>query len=234
MANACDKPKKENDKKPEKSTKTVFMMGFLGANSKSEWYIDSGATQHMTPHSDLLENKKSDFDKITAANGAKIDVTGTGDGNFTFGDGNVKVNNVMHVPDLAVNLLSVSQIVKNGNTVVFDSEGCSVYNKDKEMVLSCKTAGGVYRVDVDNKKCFVAGKGTSALTWHRRLGYANYQLMKKIRSGAVDGVHFKDDESEISQCESCAKAKQTKLPFKLSETNTNDILELIHSDLMWP
>lgn len=138
MANACDKPKKENDKKPEKSTKTVFMMGFLGANSKSEWYIDSGATQHMTPHSDLLENKKSDFDKITAANGAKIDVTGTGDGNFTFGDGNVKVNNVMHVPDLAVNLLSVSQIVKNGNTVVFDSEGCSVYIKIKKWCFRAK------------------------------------------------------------------------------------------------
>lgn len=60
----------------------------------------------------MIENKKSDSDKITAANGAKISVTGYGDGKMTFGNGNVNVKGVMHVPDLAVNLLSVSQIVK--------------------------------------------------------------------------------------------------------------------------
>lgn len=39
---ACDQPKAE--KKTEKSTKVAFMMGFLGAINKAEWYIDSGAS----------------------------------------------------------------------------------------------------------------------------------------------------------------------------------------------
>lgn len=232
LANACDQPKKE--KRAEKSAKTAFMMGFLGTNNKKEWYIDSGATSHMTPHADLVENKISESDKITAANGEKINVTGIGNGKMTFGDGNVLVKSVMHVPDLAVNLLSVSQIVKNGNSVVFDSDGCSIYNQKREKVLSVKTIGGVYRVNADDEKCFLAKNQTSALTWHRRLGHANYQVMKTMRAGAVDGVMFNDDETEITQCEICAKGKQTKLPFKTSETESNDILELIHSDLMGP
>lgn len=234
LANACDQPKKE--KKKENNAKAAFMMGFLGTNNKKEWYIDSGATRHMTPYDDLIDNKKSESDKITAANGAKIDVTGIGKGKMTFGDGYVSVKNVMHVPDLAVNLLSVSQIVKGGNSVLFNSDGCTVYNDKSEKVLSCKTTGGVYRINSDDNenKCFMAKNKVSALTWHRRLGHANYQVMKKMRAGAVHGVSFEDDDSDISQCEICAKGKQAKLPFKDSKTESNDILELIHSDLMGP
>lgn len=232
LANACDQPKRE--KKNEKSANAAFMMGFLSTNEKKAWYIDSGATSHMTPHDDLVENRKSESDKITAANGARIDVTGTGAGKMTFGDGKIAVKNVMHVPDLAVNLLSVSQIVKRGNSVVFNSEGCSVYNNDDEKVLWCKERGGVYCVNSDDEKCFLMNKQISALTWHRRLGHANYQVMKRMRAGAVEGVMFSDDETEISQCEICAKGKQTKLPFKRSETESSDVLQLVHSDLMGP
>lgn len=232
FANQCDKPKVE--KKTEKSAKAAFMMGFLSTNNKKEWYIDSGATRHMTPYDDLIANKKSDSDKITATNGAKIGFTGYGDGKMTFGNGNVNVKGVMHVPDLAVNLLSVSQIVKNGNIVVFDSSGCSVFNNKNEKVISCKNSGGIYRIDSDDEKCFLAKGQTSALTWHRRLGHANYQVMKRMHAGAVVGVTFDDDDSEITQCEVCAKGKQTKKPFKLSETESSEILELIHSDLMGP
>lgn len=136
LANACDQPKQDKKTdKSDKSARVAFMMGFLGANNKEEWYIDSGASRHMTPCAELLENKRSESDKITAANGAKIEITGTGDGKVSFGDANVKVKSIIHVPELAVNLLSVSQIVQNGNTVFFNTDGCSVYNTENERVL---------------------------------------------------------------------------------------------------
>lgn len=60
LANACDQPKKEKKKdKNEKNANAAFMVGFLGASNKKEWYIDSGATRHMTPHHDLIEEKKA-------------------------------------------------------------------------------------------------------------------------------------------------------------------------------
>lgn len=58
----------------------------------------------MIQHEDLLENKQSDSDKIAAAIGAQINITGTGNGRVTFGDGNIEVKRIMHVPDLTVKL----------------------------------------------------------------------------------------------------------------------------------
>lgn len=110
------------------------MMGFLSHSTKNHWYIDSGATQHMTSYGDLLDNKIDRKDKVTAANGEKINIIGVGDGRVTFNGGVIKLKKVMHVPGLAVNLLSVSQIVQNGNTVVFDARGCSVYNDQNNKV----------------------------------------------------------------------------------------------------
>lgn len=227
LANACDQPKKA--KPTEKSARAAFMMalsstdecneseddeseaqirGFLGTNNKNVWFVDSGGSRHVTPYSDFIGNRNNEKDKITAANGENLKITGTGDGKVTFANGNVSVQRIMHVPDLAVNLLSVSQIVKSGNTVVFDSEGCSIYNNDNKCVLFCKEKGGVYAVEADDKKCFIAAHTTSAYTWHRRLGHANYSVMKKMRAGAVEGVNFKDDDSKIENCETCSKAKK--------------------------
>lgn len=53
--------------------------------------------------------------------------------------------------------------------------------------------------------------------------------MKRMRAGAVIGVTFDDNDSGITQCEVCAKGKQTKRPFKPSETESSEILELIYT-----
>lgn len=255
LANACDKPKVEKkNEKDEKSAKAAFMIclengsvsdenedsekeplvGFHSANCKEEWYIDSGSSRHMTPHADLLEGKSGNTEKITAANGVKMSITGTGDGRVTFGNGNVKVKSIMHVPELAVNLLSVSQIVQNGNTVIFNSDGCTIYNAKNERLLFSRPKGGVYRVEADNMKCFLAMNAASAYDWHRRLGHASYQVMKKMRAGAVDGVNFADGDGQIYNCEICAKGKQIKKPFSASQSESTEILQLIHSDVMGP
>lgn len=146
----------------------------------------------------------------------------------------MKLNNIMHVPLLVVNLLSVSQIVQNGNIVIFNKEGCSIYNVSKDRVFFCKATSGVYKVEADNEKCLLASGEASAFTWHRRLGHASYPIMKKMRAGAVNGIKFVDDDFDIKNCETCAKGKQIKLPFKQSETESTEVLQLIHSDLMGP
>lgn len=71
--------------------------------------------------------------------------------------------------------------------------------------------------------------------WHRALGHASYSTMEKLKNGLVDGIAFeKTDESEIKNCTVCAEGKQNRLPFKERSRESNDILQLIHSDLMGP
>lgn len=99
----------------------------LSVNCENEWYVDSGASSHMTPNKALLSNQNyADIKDICAANSSRMKVNGFGEATFQVNDGEVKINDVLHVPDLAVNLLSVHKIVSKGNTVVFNDAQFSI------------------------------------------------------------------------------------------------------------
>ena len=53
---------------------------------------------------------------ITVVNGIEHDIT---------------VSNVLCIPNLATNLLSVSHLIENGNSVVFKENSCYICNRQK-------------------------------------------------------------------------------------------------------
>lgn len=231
LANKCDK-KRENDDTGK--AKVAFSATFTG-NQQNVWYVDSGASSHMTPHAKLLKDMKSvNVSHIVSANNAKMMVKSAGNAILNLNKTEIEVADVLHVPELAANLLSVCSIVEKGNSMLFDANGCTIKNDKNEIVATCKPKNGVYKFHGADGVCLLSKEKTSALTWHRRLGHINFQSMKKMRDGAVDGINFADDDTEIKKCETCAYGKQHRQPFKSSETQTSNILEIIHSDLMGP
>lgn len=58
-----------------------------------------------------------------------------------------RVNDVLLVPDLTVNLLSISQICKNGFKVIFDSKSCQVINQDGDVFATGTQVNGLYAFD---------------------------------------------------------------------------------------
>lgn len=89
-------------------------MSFSAASTKStgEWFIDSGGSKHMTHEVQRLTNlRPSEVNKITIANNDVMKVKNVGDTILQLADSEIKMHDVLHVPDLGVNLLSVSQIV---------------------------------------------------------------------------------------------------------------------------
>lgn len=58
-----------------------------------EWYIDSGASRHMTPYKTLIGNLESTaLTKISTANNYKIDVSGIGDVKIRLNDEHIDIN----------------------------------------------------------------------------------------------------------------------------------------------
>lgn len=143
----------------------------------------------------------------------------------------VTLNNVLHVPDLGVNLLSVSKIVEKGNTVFFNSNGCTIKNTEGKVVAQVKADKGVYKLSEKSENCMMA---YDSYTWHRRLGHLNFNSLKRMRDGAVMGVNFKDNGTKIQNCEICCQGKMCSYPFSSSETKTRNILEVVHSDISGP
>ncbi|XP_019229657.1 PREDICTED: uncharacterized protein LOC109210660 [Nicotiana attenuata] len=75
--------------------------------------------------------------------------------------------------------------------------------------------------------CMTSEHSESSALWHRRLGHAPIDVIKKHTTlSSLKDYH--------THCTVCPLAKQTKLPYKLSTTTSNAIFELIHCDVWGP
>ncbi|KAJ6636922.1 Ankyrin repeat domain-containing protein 50 [Pseudolycoriella hygida] len=122
--------------------------------NKNDWYIDSVASSTMTPYGDIVNNKaKCSVKHITTADDSTMKVNCVGSVNLNVSNSCIEARDVLHVPQLSVNLLSVAKIVKSGNTVIFDVNGCRIFDRQNEIVVQCKEKDGVYKIITDNYRC---------------------------------------------------------------------------------
>lgn len=125
----------------------------MGHNN-DDWYIDSGVTAHMTPQRNLLKNSKTPANcEVIVADNSRLKVDCAGDINLQLAKGsdcaNVTVNDVLCIPDLCTNLLSVSQMIKRGKSVVFNRDGCTIYNAENDVVATASMVDNMFKLDRD-------------------------------------------------------------------------------------
>ncbi|CAI7810076.1 unnamed protein product [Closterium sp. NIES-53] len=114
---------------PEKdeSFEDPAVVGKVTLHSLDYWVIDSGATYSMTPRADLLtELEPSPVKHVTSVLGQRAEVKGMGKAMFKGADGKmVGLKNVLWVPNLAANLISVRRLQKAGMDT--SSKGAKTY-----------------------------------------------------------------------------------------------------------
>lgn len=110
MTERCFKNKeKKNEKKKQQPTQTAknAFAAFRSEQTMNEvsWYLDSGASAHMTPHENkLCESKNANVSPITTANNDKMQVEKVGSACLNLNNIDIEVKDILHVPNLAVNL----------------------------------------------------------------------------------------------------------------------------------
>lgn len=207
------------------STCSTFM-----ASNRNIWYVDSGASAHMS-HLPLDNLRKSPVNEITVANNQKISVHGIGTCVINVNNTDVTINDVLYVPDLSANLISVGQTIKHGNSVVFDAKGCKIVNEMGSVIATASLTDNIYQLNCtsDNGISFAAKTNKMDL-WHRRLGHLNYTYMKNLR--CIKDLHISKNLND--KCVVCVKGKQCIQPFKNVGNRATRFLELIHSDVCGP
>lgn len=209
---------------------------------KTDWYVDSGASTHMVSDKNLLYNISYQpiTKEIVVANQNSVQVECSGDLDLTTSvqgsEHRINVKNVLCVPNLTTNLLSVSRIVENGNRVSFNKNGCYIFNAKNDCIGEASLENNVYKLNiVKSKQVLAAVVQTSSTTWHRRMGHINSNDLEKMKHGAVYGVSYQD-KCCISKanCVVCCEGKQVRLPFPLSSSKASESLELVHTDLCGP
>ncbi|KAG5876675.1 hypothetical protein JTB14_023430 [Gonioctena quinquepunctata] len=123
----CRFPKGYGESKKSETGLIITALG-TGNLSKDDWYIDSGASVHLTGRSDWLRNMKniSGDDIVTTASGEQFKITSIGEtsvvSNIEGRKVETPIREVRYVPGLKFNLISCKQLAKRGVKTVFENE----------------------------------------------------------------------------------------------------------------
>ena len=239
--NQCTNVDKNTTKDKEHSRKqtNAFSAVFLsGGFSKNDWYIDSGASAHLTTNELWIKNALYDqYTKdIIVANENKVPVLCSGNVQITTCtdecEFDVTVEDVLCVPSLTTNLLSVSQLISKGNKVSFTSGRCNIYNRRGVLVATAVLVNGVYKLKTP--VYLTAAAVVSSGTWHRRLGHVNSTSLNKMKN-AVEGFSIdKKADMSKSSCVVCCEGKQSRLPFPSEGNRSAELLNIVHTDVCGP
>ncbi len=216
------------------------------------WVVDSGASDHMCHDASMFHELRDSAKAkhIMVADGTELEVKGEGTiyakswRKSDDGAPEWEMKNVLYVPDLEVNLLSVSTLTEEGYTINFDKKVFNI-KKDQEQFAKLGRLGGLYVTWLENSAASTASamaagsiKGETLELWHKRMGHLSYgNLQRLVKEEMVNGIKIKTEDLTKDQpdlCEPCAMAKHHKKPFPTSETKTSAILERLHSDLLGP
>jgi hypothetical protein len=155
---------------------------------------------------------------------------------------NGNFENVLHVPKLFVNLLSIYQMTKYGTEkrVIFTADVVDIYDMQTNYGVATGEVNHQSRLYTFHEfiepyfALFLTHDDESSTTWHKSFGNLNFKYMKQlIKHGMVDGlpdIHFSK-----GICEGCVLGKHPQEKFdkgKIQEAYFP--LDLIHSDLMGP
>ncbi|SPC65616.1 related to retrotransposon protein [Ustilago sp. UG-2017b] len=154
---------------------------------------------------------------------------------------------VLHVPNLSKNLLSIPALTENGACVIFEESGATILQHDGSMVKS-KTNQRKKRWEIhgdslaaqfndplegiDTSTSPAEHKGhTISKLWHERFGHPGRSKTKQIQA------HYLGKETQLEHdakdCNCCSQAKQTRARMGSSKTERARVpLELVHVDLM--
>ena len=211
------------------------------SHEQSTWIVDSGATVHM------CHDRQSFTDLYQLENPIDV-VLGDGRALTAVGRGEVVLDmflpngesrsctlcDVLYVPQLSHNLISVAKATQTGKVVKFTKSACYMLNRKHQMVAKATKVGSLYQLDYkpNHEQASVAEKSDfKEDIWHKRFGHLGIRSLQRLaREELANGFNF-DVSQTLSFCEMCPLGKQHQTKFPSSSTRATEPLELVHSDV---
>ncbi|KAJ0753710.1 putative RNA-directed DNA polymerase [Helianthus annuus] len=210
-----------------------------GSTTGSLWKPDTGANGHATPDLASLDNSEAYLGNnfLHVGDGNPLPICHIGSSKFYSPNKTFSLNNILHVPELKQNLLSVQQFCLDNN-VFFEFHSSFFVVKDESthtILLTGPSEQGLYSLYLPKLKSlphvsFTATKAPSAI-WHQRLGHPNARVFQSIMSSSQLPV---SNKVSSSLCSSCQMGKSSKLSLKLSNFRSNNVLDLVYCDVWGP
>ncbi len=167
-----------------------------GTSVSARWIVDSGATSHMTYQRKLLFNYKV-FEQprmVRLGNGRAMSAEGAGNVALKMllpeqQAYAVILTDVLYVPGLRTNLLSVRAVTARGRTCQFQNQECHIRNGNR-LMATANLVGQLYflncRPTSTAEVAQATRKDAATKLWHLRLGHVGQAKLHKLsRHGAA-------------------------------------------------
>ena len=154
--------------------------------SQDIWLVDSGASTHMIGYREVLSDFKKKFcsAQVELGDEVRYEVNGVGSISLQLESGStLHLEEVLYVPSLKKNLISLSVLENKGYLVVFSEKKVLLWQRGlplKQAETIGVQEGGLYKVPKQLARALTHNQvGTSEL-WHKRLGHLHYKALPDL------------------------------------------------------
>jgi transposase InsO family protein len=209
--------------------------------SAESWLTDSGASDHITANVNNLSPQVpyQGQEQVSIGNGQNLPIQNIGNSQLHTKYHKFQLKNVLHVPRIASNLLSVHKLCLHNN--------CSCYFNANQLLVQDLPTGrllykglsknGVYPIQpqlfnsANKTACTAQSSSDKWQLWHSRLGHPS----AKVLSSLSHSFNFNFlSKPVLEHCHHCLTGKMHQLPFPSSNKQVQSPFELVHSDLWGP
>src|SRR5579859_1426480 len=216
---------------------------WLKTRAATDWNPDTGASSHMTPHRHWFCCYSPHVVPVRLADGSIIWSAGIGSVGFQpngVGMRSVVFHDVLHVPDLGSNLLSLFHLTRaKGYTISIDGSKVLFHHQSELLFTGTINEHNIGRLDGETvipHSANVASTCPLDLTlWHRRCSHINFADLKHMHDkNLVTGMDLRSKTPPDPICESCIFGKQRRHNIPKTATRRTSTLALVHTDLKGP
>ena len=230
MINCYERFNREFVQPPWQATPTT------GRNSNSTPQANVATTNEILhPNSNNLQNQAAytGQDQLYIGNDQGMEILSTCNSVLSSQYKSFALNNILHVPAITKNLLSVHKFTLDNNVFIeFHPFFCLVKDNKTGQVLQKGThKDGLYVLHSIHKHHAYLGEKAPTETWHNRLGHPHFRILHNVlKNFELPLTH------QLSHyvCDACCSSKSHKQPFNIFVHKSTIPLELIHYDVWGP
>jgi histone deacetylase 1/2 len=206
-------------------------------NVDTNWYTDTEATDHITSELNKLtmREKYHGNDQIHTASGLGMEIKHVGHITVPTQSRSLHLNNILHVPKAAKNLVFVHRLTKDNSAFIeFHPDFFLIKDQaTRNTILKGPCRRGLYPLPVDSSvKQANAVDQPTVSKWHNCLGHPSLPIVTKVIDS--NNLSCSSVSNKKSVCDACQQAKSHQLPYNRSVSSTSFPLELVHSDVWGP
>jgi len=152
------------------------------------WLVDSGASKHMTWYKEILSyiETKSFAEQVKLRDEKCYKIEGVGSISFKLESrARVHVDEVLYVPRLKKNILSVATLEYKGYWVILKDRKALLWDKGSHVSIAKPIgtcSGGLYVVSGQSVQALAHDATSSNKLWHRRLGHLHYKDLLDLQN----------------------------------------------------